>query len=98
LKYNPNATDVVGSTVDLIKGTGSTLLLPQYKNVTFSEIQKQDISWVHEFKQKLFNNYGNTKEYQYLMRCSIFIFMHTDIPKSSWCLNYIRNEIYLLYK
>jgi hypothetical protein len=62
LKYNPNAADVVGSIVALIKGTGSTLFLPQYKNVTCSEIRKHDKSWAHEFRQKLFNNYGNTKE------------------------------------
>jgi hypothetical protein len=62
LKYNPNAADAVGSTVALIKGTGNTLFLLQYKNVTCSEICKQDKSWVHEFRQKLFNNYGNTKE------------------------------------
>jgi hypothetical protein len=40
---------VVGGNMALVKEIGSTLLLPQYKNVTYSEMQKQDTNWVNEF-------------------------------------------------
>jgi hypothetical protein len=52
VKYNPNATDVIGSILVLIKGTGNTSFLLQYKNIMCSEIQKQDKSWAYEFRQK----------------------------------------------